>query len=614
MDGKDSKGGASGYLIDRIGGKTATVNGGAPTAATGKIGQGFKFNGTSDCLAISGATTWTTFERTVTAWVNLQSGTTNNVIYGYYGWLGVNVSRQLFNASGSLIKTSNGTITLNKWQHIAIVTDIAKNISYYINGVKDSSTNVSDWTSVTNDNIGCEASWGYAKGKIDDLRVYSRALSITEIQQLYAMGGGKIASSISQGGLNSGLKYWFTLDGNTCGSTYCADKMGFAVSTKNATPSFTVGKIGQGIKTKVGSKDYYAIVHASTVFTKQTQSIWVKVSNPTSPAFQDLFTSYGASNVNGININNGYFQYYNPMVNCVYLVGTTVVKPNTWYHVLTTFDGTTAKLYVNGVSEGTPVTCSPGLTSTQGRIGNYTTCSFNQCGSSVIDDVRVWDRDLSIAEIKQLYAMGGGKIASSPPSVQSGLVGWWTMDGNKTNATQVLDSVGSVNGTKAGGLSMTSGKIGQGVKLDGVNDEIVLTSLQTMLATGSTLTTWFKLSPPAGNCMIFGSTGSVYPLYFNTTLSYFSSSGGGVNLSYTPQFDNKWHHAVLVREGLNNVQLYIDGVGKGSKATVNALDSQVDEFGGAGGSFFCKESLDDIRLYNRALSTTEIQQLYNMGK
>lgn len=99
-------------------------------------------------------------------------------------------------------------------------------------------------------------------------------------------------------------------------------------------------------------------------------------------------------------------------------------------------------------------------------------------------------------------------------------------------------------------------------------------------------------------------------------------SGGGNILNYgngpeTGLADNKWHNVVCVREG-SITRLYIDGVKKEelAKSTIkdvsNSEDFKIGTQEGPAGSYhtFFNGSLDDVRIYNKALSDLAIAALY----
>jgi hypothetical protein len=85
--------------------------------------------------------------------------------------------------------------------------------------------------------------------------------------------------------------------------------------------------------------------------------------------------------------------------------------------------------------------------------------------------------------------------------------------------------------------------------------------------------------------------------------------------------DDKWHHIVGVYDGPNTrLDLYVDGVLSTAslEGTIPASISSQSRpiyIGNDNGSFRAYQgSIDDVRIYNRAISSTEVLQLYNLGK
>ena len=102
-----------------------------------------------------------------------------------------------------------------------------------------------------------------------------------------------------------------------------------------------------------------------------------------------------------------------------------------------------------------------------------------------IDDVRIYNRALSAAEILNLYRAGSAKVnvsntaatANGGGNLANGLVGgWWTFDG-KNMINNVADSSGNGNNGDMIGFTSTSsavvpGKLGQALKFNGVNQYV----------------------------------------------------------------------------------------------------------------------------------------------
>ncbi|CCI03457.1 Calx-beta domain-containing protein [Microcystis aeruginosa] len=139
-----------------------------------------------------------------------------------------------------------------------------------------------------------------------------------------------------------------------------------------------------------------------------------------------------------------------PTYSTVY--ATTTISNNTWYHVAATYDGTQAKIYVNGILEASknlgiaipngvnPVTIGGGVSSNrfQGQI----------------DEVRIWNKTRTQAEIQadMNYQLTG---------TESGLIGYWQFSEGTGNT--VIDLSGHNNNGTIYGATWTEGFFGSSV-------------------------------------------------------------------------------------------------------------------------------------------------------
>ncbi len=78
--------------------------------------------------------------------------------------------------------------------------------------------------------------------------------------------------------------------------------------------------------------------------------------------------------------------------------GTAVLAANTWTHLAMTYDGTTARLYVNGTQTAT-VTAAGAMTTSTGALVIGGNSVWGEYFAGLVDDVRVYDRVLTAAEI-----------------------------------------------------------------------------------------------------------------------------------------------------------------------------------------------------------------------
>ena len=232
----------------------------------------------------------------------------------------------------------------------------------------------------------------------------------------------------------------------------------------------------------------------------------------------------------------------------------------------------------------------------------------------------------------------------------SGLVAWWQAESN------ALDSVGTNNGTLSPtGVTYVPGKVGLGFNFDGTNGEITIPDSPVLKPTNLTIEAWVRFSSsnswetngaPVGEQYIIekpnqdGHDGYIlFKLRDTNTLRDFFVFGvntNGTNTWYSP-YDigsdtgvqsngiqtNVWYHIAGVlgsNVGSNYLQLYVNGqlaastnfVGTINYGNYPLLFGWSGEFGTTWDAKL-KGTLDEIALYNRALSSNEIAAIYNAG-
>ena len=181
----------------------ATVTGAALVADRfGVERSAYEFNGTSNYITVPGNTNNDlTANYTISMWVYAPSGLRGGQILGKWGIGGArNASYGLaINSTGILTITNNDginnyglvssrAITLDSWHHLVIKYSGDTLSIFNDNSLLDSKTGIRRaQASRYNLDIGWEAygRYQYFKGKLDDIRLYSRALSDTEISRLY---------------------------------------------------------------------------------------------------------------------------------------------------------------------------------------------------------------------------------------------------------------------------------------------------------------------------------------------------------------------------------------------------------------------------------------------
>src|SRR3989344_3626829 len=224
-----------------------------------------------------------------------------------------------------------------------------------------------------------------------------------------------------------------------------------------------------------------------------------------------------------------------------------------------------------------------------------------------------------------------GTIIKSPAylGLNAGLVGCWSFDGSFTNAP---DCSGNNNiGTLTNGPTKTVGKVGQAMSFDGSNDYVNVSHNAALDITGNlTLSAWIKKDTNAGADGIIGKGGC-----YNMICPYSLRSCGtgpiifAINDGTAGQNDvvtssvlnlNTWYYVTAVRSG-NNVSLYINGQlnagptaqSKTPTASGDALSIGVADGGNPTDAPF-DGSIDEVRVYDRALTSSEVERLYKLQK
>jgi hypothetical protein len=120
------------------------------------------------------------------------------------------------------------------------------------------------------------------------------------------------------------------------------------------------------------------------------------------------------------------------------------ISTNTWYFGAGVYDGTTLKFYLGQSDLRTldvnSQNCSGTIQNSLGELwigADPANPYSNRAFTGAIDDVRIFNKALSVAEINQIY---------NAESLTDGLVGWWNLDGNG-NDSSGLGHDGTINGS-----------------------------------------------------------------------------------------------------------------------------------------------------------------------
>ena len=201
----------------------------------------------------------------------------------------------------------------------------------------------------------------------------------------------------------TGLAAYWSFDSS---SNFNVPDVGGSTLTKGNGASWSAsGKFGGALSLNGGSQSLYDTSSPSYLpvgNSSYTQSVWFKPDVVSGTGGLVGWGDYGSSRrTNALRLyeNSGGFRHYwwGADLDCT---GTQCpISTGTWYHVASTWDGTTRKLFVNGVLKRSDTPGANNATAANFHIGK-TCCS--EFFSGLIDDVAIYTRALSAGEVAEL--------------------------------------------------------------------------------------------------------------------------------------------------------------------------------------------------------------------
>jgi hypothetical protein len=204
--------------------------------------------------------------------------------------------------------------------------------------------------------------------------------------------------------------------------------------------------------------------------------------------------------------------------------------------------------------------------------------------------------------------------ATPPPS---GLVAAYAFD--ESTGTTVADRSGTGNtGTLAGPTWAATGRFGSALNFDGVDDRVVVADANSLdLTTGMTLEAWVRPTAAGGvwrTVVAKNAPGTIaYNLYANRNTNRPAievNLGGRLRTTNgTAQLPlNTWSHVAATYDGAN-LRLFVNGAQVATAAFTGSLLTSAGELWIGGNSVWSEwfaGSIDEVRVYNRALTAAQI--------
>lgn len=291
----------------------------------------------------------------------------------------------------SFVTCDSSVISLNTWQHLAATWD-GNEMRIYVNGQLKKDlvlTGGPDFQNAGNLRIGSFATGSAERlnGYIDDVQIRAYTTPEDEIACLMSAFVPMHENIVLQMPLdNNGLDISPNANSGTAnGVTAATDRWGQTskasrfngISSKTVVPYIT---------------EYAALASAFTI------SAWIKVDNGAGVHTIISKTQTGRDIVLRVQANKLTAHYYiGSYVWCI--APTATITGTDWHHIACTWDGTEMAIYHNGnkLQSTTPAT-GPTFTTAPWTIGALGTSG--EYFSGVMDDLKVWDRALSICELR----------------------------------------------------------------------------------------------------------------------------------------------------------------------------------------------------------------------
>jgi Concanavalin A-like lectin/glucanases superfamily len=602
---------------------TATLEGGA-VRVKGRYGDALHFREEGDCATVPDSPELRLSEEfTLEAWVWSEGGLYEDPIVvreaGGKGIFGIGIgSREEGEAEGFIGEGKSSKAAIgggeivreNTWVHIATTYDGAK-LRLYVDGelVATKSATTPPATGAGSLRIGCDGPDGPFGGRIDEVRLYGRALNGPEVDS-------DMESPLQTPKRTPVAEYSFDEKNEETAPDITGDGHTATVEGAKWTEH---GKYGGAMEFNAAEDDILKIpASAELDFDEEfTLEAWVRPSGEDNHDAPLIDKQEGSG--------RGYFLYEGGSVSDrpygaaneeqELIHAEDPLSAHTWSHVALTFSGNRTYLYVNGelVDNGAaePTVTSEG----ELEIGGSTDTADYFDGR--IDEVRIYNRELDQAEVD--YDM-----EAPIQTPQHGPIAAWSFEEGK--GATVEDVTGDGHEGTIEGAQWVRGKYGEALKFDGEGDAVkVPNSPDFDLTEGFTIESWVRPESASSEWapILAKEIGGGKAAHELAWWLYEGGSSSNVPSGGTEPTPGKrseataedplpvdvWSHVALTYDG-SQVRLYVDGelvdyssvpagpppVTEG-ELQIGAATEHDDDFAGR---------LDEVKIYNRALNAAEI--------
>lgn len=380
------------------------VKGTGDDPVAGKYYRAGKFNGSTDYVNMGNVLNMGTDDWSISLWVNPTTLTGRDTLVakagadslpGYQLYLESNKLRVRYqtSAGGGVIGSGAGNITTGSWYFLTVTFDRDGSLKKYINGILHESNDISMYNAdlTTSDELhfgdlpGFSGSYNF-DGQIDDVRIYNKARSADQIRRDYETGPPSVSHWKMDDNVSGAGQTIKDNTGTNNGTTYGSN----IDCTKD-------GKYGKGCKFD-GSSDYVGVASSDSlnpdyipvevnVYAHSWSGRRVIINKPFNTHSYPFYQYYLYKEL------TGKLTFW-----IVTTTGTIIadvsnpLSTNRWYHLAATYDGTWARIYVDGVqvavNSGTPGVLNKYNTNLNfGRFVNLSQDWFD----GILDNVKIYN-------------------------------------------------------------------------------------------------------------------------------------------------------------------------------------------------------------------------------
>jgi len=522
-------------------------------------------------------------------------------------------------------KQSGAYSDIRKWELLTTTWD-GTNVTFYVNGENKDFVTWEGTLAISASKllIGKDMmSNTLLTGILDDLRIYNRVLADADIMSLYTTG----KAGANQVGWQEKLVAHYDFNGNANdSSTYLNNG-----TEKGAALTYVNAVNGQGIKlggsswVEVAASDSLDISNAFTFSSwvyhdvsgdySKTDSIFSKgesnATNNDSPYAFVIDNHYPGARV--VNQEEGYRYYKN---------SDKEIDIQKWQFVTVTFDGTSITSYIDGVRKNSLTWAGP-VAHSKDKLLIGKDLMEDTLFTGIIDELSIYNYCLSDAAIKALF--DAGVATTTLVGFQKKMVAEYEFENNFADKSGYGNTASNV-----GGLKFTKAARGQGVKFNGKNYLEVKDSDSLDIDKAFTFSAWIYLDSTAGGFKpIFAKCDTNVPNRNNPYAFLIDGTNPSTRVTdYTENYRNYVNSSITLKAKTlyhlvatwdsatsgKNITYYVNGTKKDAVTwdgiVAHAKSKLVIGRDLMTGTSYFQGVMDDIRIYNYALTTVQAKALF----